>query len=57
MPSTIQSRIQKPVEHLRWSLFAKIVNSFQPFIILAEKLHRQYSTGFYKRFCNATQKI
>ena len=32
-----------PVEYLRWSFFAKIVNGFT---IFAKKLHRRCSTGF-----------
>ena len=32
-----QKRIKNPVEHLRWSFYAKIVNGFQPLTILAKK--------------------
>ena len=41
-----QRLIQNPVGHLRWSLFAKIVNGFQLLTIFAKKLHCRCSTGF-----------
>ena len=34
-----------PVEHLRWSTFAKIINGQKPLTAFAKKLHRGCSTG------------
>ena len=41
-----QRRIWNPVEHLRWSLFAEIVNVLRLMAIFAEELHRITLTGF-----------
>ena len=37
-------RIWNPVEHLRWSVFAEIVNTLRPLAVVAEKLHRESLT-------------
>ena len=41
-----QRCIQKLVEHLRWSYFAKTLNDFELLTILAKKLHLRFTTGF-----------
>ena len=37
--------IQRPVEHLWWTNFAKIVSKFWPLIVFAEKLHHGVRLG------------
>ena len=41
-----QRRIQNPVEHVRWSFFAKIVNSFQPLTIFVKSSILDVRLGF-----------
>ena len=53
----LQMRIWNLVEHLQWSFFSKILNSFKLLTIFAKKLHRRCSTelkkGFWLRVWNA----
>ena len=44
--AVIQKRIQRPFKYLKMSLFAKMVNVFQPLTIFARKLHRRCLTVF-----------
>ena len=37
---------QNPIEHSRWSFFAKIVNDFQQLTVFAKKLHCRYLTKY-----------
>ena len=41
-----QRRIWNPVEHMRWSYFAEIVNVLRLMAIFAKELHRVTLTGF-----------
>ena len=44
-PKQVQE-VHEPVEHLRWSFFAEIVNVLRFLIIFAGELHCECLTGF-----------
>lgn len=41
-----QKRIQYLVKHLRWNVFAEIVNGYKPLTIFAKKFHRGCFNSF-----------
>ena len=48
----LQRRIEKSVEHLRWSVFAKLViNRLSAVNYFRKKLHLRCSIGFWIGFC------
>ena len=53
----MQRRIEDPVEHLRWSFFAIIVNREKPLIVFAKKLYCRWCDWVLNTTPSFLQKI